>query len=590
VGVLSGFSEIEINLTGVDNRRHFDATAATQDTAAGSSVTLTVRSMVGVGATSPAAPDSLKLKIVNTAGNVLIKEFTFTAGHPSPGGAAISQAFTFFFTANGDSGGAARSGTVEMVLEAVRTSGIAGTNYNIQSDGSNDGNSAAASGPTGSTLTLNRGWVRGTTTATVTTSNVAAGGAKPSVYAYTTPTGADGGDSVFHRVTLAAPTYETWTATHTISGATPALSASSASAQTQTFDATFTRVVDNRFPASSSAQTAGVGTVPNASLNNTAPNSGGGSTGQPYVGLTVTTDSLTVDPRVTRRPLFQIDDNTFATPPLSKNLASHERATHQTGFMAERFTNARSEGVNGLTYTLTLTPTKPGDTVTATGKTSTTQGGEAGWASALTPWVSGLPGGTWTKAIAVTAPADITGAAYFPLAAGENETYTLLAVNPNLKVVTGAGSSSAATDGDHWHPGLPLLVGLAVFDIGSRQVVDVDDPGLPKAYISLARFNVTSGRAEYLTATPDVDGSLTWAAANGATVHEFQLARSPGDNLTFIHQFSATETAGWGTADLFVIPRAVKDGTPYSTFGITEVPDVRNRHDAYAFDPTGLFR
>ena len=172
--------------------RTWVATAATQDTAAGSSVVITT-TQSSSGISPPVAPTALTLNLYDDDHN-LIRAFTLTA-------ASASQTSTFYFTNDGTSGGSARAGTVEIALRVQQTGGLGSTQYDYETDGS------PSTLPSGFTAgTVDRGWIRGTTTATISVSNVSAGGAAPATWAY--------GDGVYHRIVLGAPLFVSRTLTH----------------------------------------------------------------------------------------------------------------------------------------------------------------------------------------------------------------------------------------------------------------------------------------------------------------------------------------------------------------------------------------
>lgn len=528
--------------------RTFQATAATRDTAAGSSVVVTVtQSSTG---TAPATPDTFTLSYVDDGGNT-IRSVTLN-------NTAASQTDTFFFTSTGASGGAARAGTVEIRLRVTKTTGGPTATYDTETDG------APNTPPsTYTTSQLDQGWIRSTTTATQSLSNVAAGGAKNSPASYTTPTGSDGGDSLFVRTTFAAASYVSRALTATVSGPTGGpLSAASAAGTGPTWDVTFTRVVDNRFPAAVTTATTGV-TIPNATL-----------TGQPFTVLTsTTTDSMSVDPRITRRPLFQLDDNTFGTPPSSKHNSTQRRQTSQQGFLASRTTNARGEGVNGLTYNVSLTPRKPGTAVSQTGLVTTTQGGETGWAPSFLPWSSSLPGGIWDKAATYTAPSDITGASYVLQAAGTSLEYFLTARNDDLAVLVNV-QHEPGMGGRHFVAGMPLIATAYLVDRRTRarllaSAITSWTLGVVRV-ASTANPDGTGASFEYL------DASGTWVTWAGTARHAFTMTTSANDPYLVERRFTTT---GWGVRDIRFIAVAEYDGVLYSNDLVVVNVDSHNQHD-----------
>lgn len=560
--------------------RTFTATAAVRDTAAGGSVSITVVSNLGGVVTPPDAPDSLILKMVNTAGSALLAQYTFTTAHPTTAG-STQQVFTFFFTTDGTSGGSPRAGTVELVLEAIRSGGSPTSRYDVQSDGSNAANTAAAVPPSGGSFFLDRGWIRGTTTATVTTSNVSAGGAKPSKYVYATPVGGDGGDSIFHRIVLAHPTYESWTAVHTVSGASPALSQSSGAAATQTFDATMTRVVDGRFPASQSTQTASVGTVPNATLNNSSPNTGGGTTGVPYVGLTtINTDSLTIDPRLTVEHLLYLNLSSYQTPPLSRHTADLRRRQSELAYLGTNVRNANgskvgntvSGGVNGVSLTTNLvSQVDPTNVVTQSNATTGTQAGETGW-TPLFSWSNSLPGGIWNKTVTIgSGTTDLTNGHLV----GATAAHTLIARNDDLLAVCIIGTDDPD---NHLTAGKTLDVDAWLIDMAQRIHVAADE------VTAVIRRMSSTGEAQFW------DGAAWQNAHDGAggtvVAPLITLTKRPNQ---FVWTVSIPTSAAWAN-DPTIIVRVTKDGVFYPATDLRELVGTANSHNGYAFDPVGLFK
>lgn len=109
----------------------------------------------------------------------------------------------------------------------------------------------------------------------------------------------------------------------------------------------------------------------------------------------------------------------------------------------------------------------------------------------------------------------------------------------------------------------------------------------------LARFQHTGpniGRPEYLH-----NSTFVWTQFNGSTdgttlFHELPET-IPGSSRAYVRTFTAAETAGWGTYDIFVVGKATLDGTPYRGGDKEVVTDLLNAHNKYSFDPTGgMFR
>jgi hypothetical protein len=513
--------------------RIWTATAAVQDTAAGSSVVITVAESV-TGTVFGNNPDALTLDVYIDNGATLVHSFALAT---APGSTPHApQTATLFFTDTGLTGGALRAGTLRMRIHAVNTTGGVGGTYNMDTDLTNN------TPETGFTVSQHdQGWVRGTTTA-VTTLNAAS-------YAYP--------DTITATTTLGAAPYKSYT----VSTKLGALAAVASAASTTTVFTTAQGVTDNRFPASSNTD-ATVTTVPNAAL-----------VAIPWTVLTMTEASATVDPRLTFTFMHQDNDASFGTPPLSKDVGA-QRLTSNLAFLNARVTNAAGTGINGLTWNAVLQDA--GALVVANTHTfiSATEGGEAGWGSAFFSWSDQLPTGIWNKTDTITAPAGAVG-----LESGNIFAYVLTASNPNYRMLVGAGPATAATDARHFTPGLPLLVGMVVFDTNSNVTLVLDANPVPS--IAIGRFNLTYGRAEYLTA----DG-VTWAAATGATIYYFPLTVSPGDPNAWTAFFASTDT--WSVSDLFVVGKCTIGGVPVASFMKEVVVSGVNNHDKYAFDGPGF--
>lgn len=292
----------------------------------------------------------------------------------------------------------------------------------------------------------------------------------------------------------------------------------------------------------------------------------------PTIIVSQTVQSFTVDPRVTAQQHLQIDDNSFGT---AKNEPLKSMLSTQSGFIWVILKNARDEGLNGLTVSQTLTPVAPGTAINNS-TTTTTQDSQAGVSGRL-DWTASKPGGTWNKATDVTAPSTVDANTHL---VGGTDALTLLAPDPRIRVLVGAGPYGTSADEDHWHPGDPLLVGLAVQNNVTRKLVTVD--ASPAPTMQVGRFNQTLGRAEYL------DSDLTWkAAGEDATSYAWPLAQSLGDAQTWILVFA--DTSGFSHAGLFFIALAYVGGTPYSGPAFLDpVSKLANTHPSFAVDSIGL--
>ena len=356
-----------VRITGsLGQYREITATATTQDKAAGTEVTVDVAQVsVVVGVSSITQPLQLfRLQVLDHVGGIVYE----TNLNP----ALNSQSVSFYLTTNGLVGGSPRAGLLELNIRAQATA--VGNDYNVESDGS-----PATSGA-GHTFQTDRGWIRSTTTATLT----------PSL------TDAAYGESVTLDLDLAAPLF-------VAKALALALGPDTGDSNVVTDNHTRTLAVDNTFPVAATVYTPTV-TAPTGDLR-------GATTGQPLTVITATTSDVTVDPRIDySQRLLQLNDNTWATPPGSTPEADWERQTSQLGFLAARAKNAKGVGINGVTYTRTLQDIGGlVDPITQSGLVTTTQGGEAGWPPSFLVWDSQLPGGDWEWTLTITAPAGAVG-------------------------------------------------------------------------------------------------------------------------------------------------------------------------------------
>lgn len=574
MAVVSRFSAI--NLSSGAGARTFTATATVQDTPAGQSVTITI-SNTPSGLTPPVNPSIGGFQL-----RVFIDAQQLNAG-PTPGGhirnfalneTAAEQTVTLHFTNDGTSGGSPRVGTLRMQLFADSQNDPAPTNrYLVHSDG--------ASGqvlPAGYSVTQrDQGWVRSGTTVTTIISNQSAGGSKSSPFQY--------GDQMFHRVVLGAQAYEAVSVTHTFGPISEATSPASAGPN---LDKTLTGVVDNRFNATSESRSATVA-AGNSTLTGSAE----------FYATTLTTDSATVDPRLTAAHLLQISDPNFGTPPLSKNEAGKQRLNADLGYITTNFRAARgsiagnaiSEGKNGITYSMTLSADiDPTIQKSRTGVVTANAGGEPGWGPTFLVWDSSLPGGGWSKSVSITAPSNITGSAYL---LNSTETYTLLASDPRIVVVSGGGASG--NEDSHFTPGNNFIAAIAPVRIDTGKLLDPTNDSLSEPKAALVRLNTTTGKAQYLDT-----GTLTWTNVGDGAITYFTLVAAnlviPGaDSRVYLRTFGASgamttvDTTGWEKFDVIVVGTIKSRSTPYGNYMQIPVVAGVNPHGQHEFDPIGLF-
>lgn len=527
MAVVSKTATLTLNTSG--GSRTWSAVASVQDVAAGGSLTITMTA-ISSGATPPTPETTFTTTVFVDAAQVLVRSMVGTG------------TVTFYFTGDGLSSGSARAGTLRIRVRAQQTTGLAATQYDVTSDAGGYGSPAQVL-PTGGSITqADQGWIRGTTTATATL-NAAS-------YAY--------GDTVTSTVTVGAVAYST---PATLSQTFGGLAASTGSSSTTSFSIG-QGVVGNQYPAASGTKS----TVTTAGLASL--------TSLPWTVFTTTTEaSSTVDPRLTLTRLLQINDNVFGTPPAVKSVGT-VRLTSDLGFFTARVVNASGAGVNGITYTSSLQDAAAlVAAVTRTGVVTATNGGQAGWGTSFGSWPDGLPTGTWNHTITITAPSTATG-----LETPAASTFSLIAANPNLRLVCGGGPATTGTDARHFTPGVPLLAGVVVFNTATMVTITLDTSPTPA--VALGRFSLTLGRAEFL----DSDG--VWKATNGASIYYWPCTVSAGDSKVWTYAF--TDTSTWSVSDLFIIGRAYVGGVPVSSFQKEIAVAGINNHSGYAFDGAGF--
>ena len=533
---------------GLGSSRTWVATAATQDTANGSSVVVTI-TQATTGGIPPAVTDTWTLRYVNDAGSV-IKSVTLN-------NSSSSQTDTFHFTDTGNSGGSSRHGTVEIRMQVTKTTGGPTNTYDYESDGS------PSTPPTTFTATqVDRGWIRGTTTATHSISNISAGGSKSSPASFPDP--------LHVRVTTGSTAYNSVTYVAGLKEGATTKRTASTNSTTQNWDVAFTSTsttlgrVNDGLTASSHTLTS-FATIPNATLTAAA-----------YTAHTTeTTDTIQTDPRRTVTHLFQIDDNTFGTPPMSKNRASGVRLTSEQAFLASRWTNARGEGTNLITWDVLLDPSLPGTDVTNTGVTGTTQGGEVGWSNSFMAWASSLPGGTWTKTVTPTAPSDATSTSHI---VSRTQDYVLVASNPSIRVIVNIHNNTSSAGGRHIIGGDEILVESYAIDTTTNTKVEVD-PGTVE--LNCTRHNFTTGYRDFLASDTDNTSACwaPWTSSGALTVY----GMTPNATDTRMHQKSFMATTGWGTSDIAFNVSMDISGSTYTGNETRELVSTYFKHD----DSTG---
>lgn len=477
--------------------------------------------------------------------------------------------------------GAIRAGMVELYLTWGSTGGA--TPWSIDSRGAS----------TGTILGTNtREWARGKAAAPVTLtgfsiSDAALGGAEPSVFYATKPT--------YNRVTLDAAWYR---------GAALLLKHRQSAADVRSSDADSAAATAAQRDYSWTASAAGSGNkgrvnadyahslsaadarvvLPANSFNGTSNDNeyvfaaSGHLTDWTIVDQSTIekTARFTADPRIPFDHLLQVDDTTFGTPPLSKDVATGARQTSSLGAIAARVKDEAGTGLNGVSWTeklwdaanLISSEAAPWNTRACT---SQTKGGQDGWADGFLIWDAQLPDGTWNQKEVITAPADLVG-----LEVNNTRVLVLLAKNPNYVVVPAGGTNDAAQVGTHFIAGRPFIAGGVLIDVVNQSFPSVD--ASPAPFVFIGRFNLALGRIEVLN---DVSGTPTWqsAAATAGAWTKWPLTQSPGDANARIVTFAKELTANWGAYTPKCLPILYHNGTPYGLPGDALTSGEFNPHD-----------
>lgn len=457
--------------------------------------------------------------------------------------------------------GAARCGMVELWIEVSRAASIAWGPVTSRGVGTP---------PTGTTLDWGRGYIRAPVTLLSTIfSDVAAGGAEPSVF-YATKT-----------------TYNRWVANcsnYRPNGIAAAMQhrqagvniRSSAAYDSAVVNGDGTVTIDYNWDAAVTGAAnqgrinkdyAAAQTVTGVRLALTALNFGGDNE---YVWATAghaagwtrldeltleDADRIAVDPRIQFDQLLQVATNVWQTPPTAGEAdPPGERLNAELGFLASRAMDMTGVGLNGVAWTDKLwdvggqvgTEVAP---VKSDSVVSTTQGGEAGWSDGATiplAWDSPLPGGEWTHKQVLTS-ADLVG-----LEVGNTRTLVLLTLDPRISLHMEAGDT--ATPAEHWFPGKPLTVGLGII---KSMVLLTPDAGF--ARLALLRFDPTIGNMRYLDPT---DPALnTWTPIPSSGIIGYfdynttpAVAASPGNAKLILLSLTGPQTgqSNWNTFDILV--------------------------------------
>lgn len=280
-------------------------------------------------------------------------------------------------------------------------------------------------------------------------------------------------------------------------------------------------------------------------------------------GKKVRKGPIPVDASVNVDHHLQINDN---DPAIAKDMSPKQRLVSDLGFVGFRLANARDEGLNGIEAREVLRDQR-GLVAPAIDRIVTTAPflGQDGWSASLASWDSALPGGIWQHEVTITTLAADTSEV------NGTEPYTLLAINPNLQVVVGAGHPDAAIQSEHWHPGDTLLIGTAVYDAAHKHLEPVDTDIPPTVVIG--RFHTATGQAQYLT------DQYTWVHLGGAaSAYEHPLVQSAGDPRVWLTQLPPAITQGFSNATLFFIATLHVEGTPYNGIGDLDAPGPASPH------------
>ena len=494
---------------------------------------------------------------------------------PTAGAASGLATKTFHFDDNPlDSiAGTARGGMVEALLSVEHTA--------APTWGPADSRGASSNLPPATTHNWARGyWRARRTLSAYTISNVALAGAEPANWCYP--------DSVYQRATLDAVSYRATALANAVrQSAADRRTDPGASTTSVTRDYSWTttattvaglgRVNTGQWTIGSAAADVRF-TVPSATFGGSADReyewaaSGHVGTFSPSGANLDAAARITVDPRVQFRQLMRLNNNTFATPPMSADVPSGQRTNSDIGYLAAQARNMRAtpEGLNGLVWTekvwddgnLTGSEASP---VVSRSATGTTQGGEAGWSDVYLVWDQALPGGMWDYKQVITTT-DAVG-----LETGNLRQPVLLSANAgvNLRVYTNVMDRP---DG-HFTPGRSVRVTANLVDVTAAARLA---PDVGSVRCVLLRYHPIRRRLQYLADDTD-NTEAAWAdlAAFGSATTFLMTAEADDANL-FYRDF--TQTAGWAY-DIRATARCTFLMTPYGAFTHDQIVAPHNRHD-----------
>lgn len=572
-----GVASAGVSVTGITGTRTAYLTTGSDGTLsdrpvwelnAGDSVTLTFLDLTTDA--PPNAFDSLTLAVYyETAFGTLVR--TLSSGAPPASGTT----YTFYATSDGLVGGTPRAGTLRLYIRYLFDEGVGGI-VEADSDGTTFQDSAATVNP----AALNIGVLRSNKKVTDITVN-----AYPAGATFANP------DTVM--ITVAgtqrfADRNNEMVRVDLLDGAAQQAAGLSQEVGAGTTAQNFT--CNETFDAASKSYGARLVVVNNALL---VPTSGAIKwTKLIDDGANVTVNGagdeaerqsfFTADPRLSGKGgdgsagfHFQVNRASFDTSFHEPSMQGLAPDSMQAAII---IVNARGEGQNGLSVTLTADPANPGSTVTLNTTTST-QDGQAGVTELIDVCPSGKPGGSWALAADITAPSTIDDPAYF---LNNTDAVSVILDDPRMSLRIEAGDPTTPTD--HWRPGKQLVVGMAAVrlegnagsQLATRVAYDTNS-----AVFLVASFNVALGRLETLASD-----EVTWQVTD--TPHLFSVTLSAGDLKLGLRTFSAVNTALWGGRDVFVQGYCLVNGVPKIGGGTTSMAGDKNRHDRYAFDGPGF--
>lgn len=299
--------------------------------------------------------------------------------------------------------------------------------------------------------------------------------------------------------------------------------------------------------------------------------SGSTSTG----AVSILSPAETFSPTLMVTHLLQLEDSTFGSPPMSKSVAAPlGMLPTDDGFIGASIANARGEGQNGLAVSGQLQDAKGFTTAVTWGPhTTATEGGQAGWDPTLQPWTAAKPGGPWTHTVTCSTAGATT-------LTGGIATLVMLASNPYYEPFTGAGIASPLEAGDHWRPGMPLLAGCSLFDNKHNLLVTPD----ANPIMIISQFNLSTGRIVYLGADYAWHDLETAGPAYNWPTEQASVAISGGGLLAYVVEFPGSLTTSWFPYDLFFNSRFYVKGTPYNGRARLDPAGVRNSHIGPAYE------